>query len=81
MRVEEFGPITAQELYEAICGGEVIETYPDDKPYPSALIFGRTHANRPLHVVCASDSEGNRAVIVTVYQPAPQRWEDYRRRK
>ena len=81
MRVEEFGPITDQELYEAICGGEVIETYPDDKPYPSALIFGRTHSNRPLHVVCAYDSEGDRAMIVTVYQPDPQRWEDYRRRK
>ena len=35
MRQEEFGPITDQELYEAICTGEVSETYPDDTPYPA----------------------------------------------
>ena len=59
MRREEFGPITDQELYEAICTGEVIETYPDDTPYPSVLLFGTTHVNRPLHAVCAYDSEAD----------------------
>jgi len=49
MREEEFGPITDQELYEAICIGEEIEIYPDDTPYPSVLIFGTTNAGRPLH--------------------------------
>lgn len=81
MREEECGPITDQELYEAICRGEVIEMYPDDTPYPSVLIFGRTHVDRPLHTVCAYDSDDDRAVVITVYQPDPQRWEDYRRRK
>ncbi len=81
MREEEFGPITDQELYEAICSGEVIESYPDDTPYPSALIFGTTNIGRPLHTVCAYDSEGDQAFIVTVYQPDPSRWENYRRRK
>ena len=81
MRQEEFGPITDQELYEAICTGEVIETYPNDTPYPSVLLFGTTHVNRPLHTVCAYDSEADRVVIVTVYQPDPRRWENYRRRK
>lgn len=81
MREDEFGSITDQEVYEAICTGEVIETYPDDTPYPSVLIFGTTVTNRPLHAVCAYDSEGDQAVIVTVYQPDPDRWEDYRRRK
>jgi hypothetical protein len=81
MRAEEFGSITDREVYEAICTAEVIETYPDDTPYPSVLLFGTTGANRPLHVVCAYDNEDNRAVIVTVYRPDPGRWEDYRRRK
>ena len=45
MRQEEFGPIPDQELYEAICTGEIIETYPDDTPYPSVLLFGTTHVN------------------------------------
>ena len=66
MREEEFGPITDQELYEAICRGEVIEMYPDDTPYPSVLIFGRTNANRPLYTVCAYDGDGGRTIIVTV---------------
>lgn len=81
MRVEEFGPITDQEVYEAISSGEVIETYYDDKPYPSVLIFGMTKTNRPLHIVCAYNNEDNRAVIITVYHPDSNRWEDYRRRK
>lgn len=81
MRAEEFGPITDQEVYEAICTGEVIETYPDDTPYPCVLIFGTTGANRPLHAVCAYNGEDDQAVIVTVYHPDPDQWEDYRRRK
>ena len=81
MREEEFGPITDQELYEAICRGEVIESYPADTPYPSVLIFGTTNVSRPLHAVCAYDNENDQAVIVTVYHPDPKRWEDYRRRK
>lgn len=81
MREEEFGHITDQEVYEAVCAGEVIETYPDDTPYPSVLIFGTTDADRPLHTVCAYDSQEDRTVVVTVYQPHPDRWESYRRRK
>ena len=81
MRQEEFGPIRDQELYEAICTGEIIEIYADDMPYPSVLLFGTTSANRQLHAVCAYDNEDDRVVIVTVYQPDPRRWEDYRRRK
>lgn len=81
MREEEFGPISDQEVYEAISNGEVIETYPEDMPYPSVLIFGMTSNHRPLHAVCAYDSEDNRVVIVTVYQPDSTRWEGYRSRK
>ena len=81
MRAEEFGAISDEEVNEAICAGEVIETYPEDSPYPSALIFGRTKAVRPLHIVCAYDRLDDRSVIVTVYQPDPDQWEDFRRRK
>jgi hypothetical protein len=81
MQEEEFGHITDQEVYEAICTGEVIELYPEDTPYPSVLIFGITDAKRPLHMVCAYNSGDDQVVVVTVYQPDPNRWEDYRRRK
>ena len=81
MQAEEFGQITDHEVYEAVCTGEVLETYPDDTPYPSVLLFGMTAANRPLHIVCAYERDNDRAVIITVYQPDPNRWEEYRRRK
>ena len=81
MREEEFGAITDQEVYEAIQSGAVIEMYPDDKPYPSALLFGTTASSRPLHAVYAYDSDHDQVIVVTVYQPDPARWEDYRRRK
>ena len=81
MRIEEFGPISEQEVCEAITSGESIEDYPDDQPYPSALILGYTRLRRPLHVVCAHSSEDDIAIVITVYQPDPARWVDYRRRR
>jgi len=53
MRDEPFGRIAEHEAYEALLDGEVIEDYPDDTPYASCLIFGRSRVGRPIHVVCA----------------------------
>jgi len=77
---EEFGEIFDQEVYEAICNGEIIKEYPQDKPYPSVLIFGRTATNRPLHIVSAYDDEENLTIVITVYQPNPKLWMEYKRR-
>jgi hypothetical protein len=81
MQIDEFGSIKDQEVYEAIQDGVIIKEYPDDKPYPSTLIFGKANLERPLHIVCAYDSEENQTIVITVYQPDPERWEDYQRRK
>lgn len=81
MENEEFGRVLEHEVYEAIWNGEVIEEYPDDKPYPSVLIFGRTKMKRPLHIVCAYNKEENLAIIITVYHPDPNLWIEYKRRK
>ena len=51
--LEGLGRIKEQKAFEAIQSGEIIEDYPDDKPYPSVLIFGRTREGRPIHIVCA----------------------------
>jgi hypothetical protein len=32
--------ITATDVREVLANGEVIETYPDDTPYPSQLVLG-----------------------------------------
>lgn len=81
MEHDEFGEIRRQEVDDAIAGGKVIESYPDDEPYPSCLIYGRTSNNRPLHVVCAYAGDSDVTVIVTVYQPDPGKWMDFQRRK
>lgn len=81
MREEEYGPINDQEVYESVQTAEIIEMYPEDTPFPSVLIYGTTIAHRPLHAVCAYDDEQDQIIVVTVYQPDPARWEEYRRRK
>ena len=82
MRQEEFGPIPEVEVGEAIANASVVEEYPDDTPYLSALVLGRTSSERPLHIVCAYAEAEDRAVVITIYQPDPERWEDgFRRRK
>ena len=78
---EEFGNIKEQEVFEAIMSGEVIENYDAAKPYPSKLIYGKSNQGKPLHVVCAYSEEDNMSIIVTVYQPNPDLWYEYRRRK
>lgn len=72
--------ISTQEIREAIAHGQVIEDYPDDKYGPSCLIFGLTHANRPLHVQCSYPTRSFIKVI-TLYEPDPDEWIDFRVRR
>lgn len=62
-------------------GGEVIEEYPDDTPFPSALILGFVSSG-PLHVVAALDASGPDPYIITVYRPSPDKFEpDWKTRR
>ena len=71
--------IDTEDVRHVLTAGEVIEDYPDDFPYPSALMLGWV-AERPLHIVTAHAPEST--VIITVYEPDPTRWEpDYKTRK
>jgi hypothetical protein len=72
--------ISVQELREAIAGGEVIETYTEDKYGPSCLIFGMTDAGRPVHVQC-SDPSRFIVKIITVYEPDPALWVEFKVRR
>jgi hypothetical protein len=61
--------------------GEIIASYPDDKPYPSRLVLG-WKGQRPIHIVVADNVAGGEIVVVTVYQPDPALWTDsFRRRR
>lgn len=72
--------ISVQELREAIAGGDVIEVYPEDKYGPSCLIFGVTRAGRPVHVQC-SDPSRPTVKIITVYEPDPALWIEFKVRR
>ena len=72
--------ITVQEVREAIASAEVIEYYPNDKYGPSCLIFGITANGRPIHVQCSYPSRPLIAII-TIYEPDPLRWIDFRTRR
>ena len=54
--------------------GKTIEAYPEDQPYPSRLILGWEGA-RPIHVVAADNLVGHETIIITVYEPDLDRWE------
>jgi hypothetical protein len=81
MENEESGEIRENEVSAAVLTGKMIETYPEDEPYPSCLIYGRTSANRPLHIVCAYAKEHETAIIITTYEPDADRWIDFKRRR
>ena len=81
MEVEELGEIKDNEVFEAVLNGKIIEGYPEDKPYPSCLIYGKTSDERPLHIVCAYAEDADNVIIITVYQPRLDLWIDFERRK
>lgn len=69
------------EVLHIIETGEMIETYPDDHPYPSQLLFG-WYEDRPLHVVVADHADDQEMIVITVYEPDADQWEaDLKRRK
>jgi hypothetical protein len=72
--------ISVQELDEAIASGEIIEDYPDDRYGPSCLIFGFTLAYRPLHIQCSYPTRPL-VKIITLYEPDPNEWIDFRIRR
>ncbi len=81
MEKEEFGVILTSELIESVDNLELLKEYPDDSPYPSALVLGRTKKLRPLHFMAAYSEEEELLTIVTVYQPDPNRWVEFKKRK
>ena len=73
--------ITVLEMEEAISGrSEFLEDYPEDKYGPSCLILGFTKTGRPLHIQCSYPSRPP-IKIITLYEPDPDLWVDFRIRK
>ena len=77
-RMSERG-IREEDVARVISEGREIESYPDDKPYPSRLVLGWAEG-KPIHVVAAA--AGDAIIVITVYEPDPGQWEaGFERRK
>ncbi|ASC74136.1 hypothetical protein XM38_051110 [Halomicronema hongdechloris C2206] len=58
-----------------------IAAYPDDRPYPSYLMFDMVN-QRPIHVVAAKDNETQTVYVVTAHEPDANLWQpDFKTRK
>jgi len=73
--------IGREMVKKVLMAGEVIEDYPDDTPYPSALFLGFVDGD-PLHVVMAFDAESEHCYVITAYVPDLEHFEDgFRKRR
>lgn len=69
-----------QEIHASVLVGEIIETYPEDTPYPSCLVLGWIGPDKPIHTVWAYNAATGYAVLVTVCRPDPRRWIEWKER-
>ena len=60
--------ISRADVKRAVISGIIIESYEDDKPYPSFLIAD-IGVNKALHVVAAFDFVNKICYIITAYIP------------
>jgi hypothetical protein len=73
--------ISRAAVKQVLSEGDVVEDYPDDRPFPSALFLGVVEGI-PLHVVAAYDSEIGYCFVITVYKPDLEHFEaDYKTRR
>jgi Domain of unknown function (DUF4258) len=73
--------VSIREVQAAIEFGETVASYPDDLPYPSALVLGLV-AGRPIHVVVGREPITEICYVITAYEPNSELWEaDFKRRK
>ena len=65
--------ISQADVLRAIQGGEIIEQYPDDYPYPSCLLLGADTAGDPLHLRCRRGP--GEMWMITANHPDPDEWD------
>lgn len=65
--------IKIQDITNAIETGEIIEDYPEDYPFPSCLILGKS-GEVNIHIVASINAD--MIYLITAYIPNPDKWED-----
>lgn len=80
-RERDADQILVTDIEEALSSvrTELLEDYPEDPRGHSHLLLGFTERGDPIHAVCAVH-EGT-LVIITVYRPDPNLWENLRVRR
>jgi hypothetical protein len=76
--------ISPQDVRHVVEHGQVVETYPDDQPFPAWLLLGyrNDRAAEPIHVVLGYDSRADTGYVVTAYVPHQGQWfPDWRTRR
>lgn len=76
------GRFIPREIILASCANyEVIEEYPGDKYLPSYLIYSE-YQGEQIHILFATDTEGDNVRIITAYRPSLTEWEgDFKTRR
>ena len=73
--------ISDAEIREAMLNeSEILEDYPKDKYGPSCLVYAITGDGRHLHILISYPTRPL-IKIITVYEPDPELWNNYKIRK
>jgi hypothetical protein len=73
--------ILREDVIRVLVKGQLLEEYPEDTPFPSALLLGKA-GNRHLHVVVAMNPTVGTVFVITVYEPDQSHFEsDLRTRR
>lgn len=73
--------ISRASVKHIIINGEMIENYPDDKPFPSGLFYGPWE-DVILHAVISYDAASRKIFVITAYWPDEEHFEsDFRTRR
>lgn len=73
-RIFERG-IDPDDIENSLKTGEVIEEYPDDKPFPSLLILNFING-KAIHIVFSFDKTDETMYLITAYYPDESIWDD-----
>ncbi len=76
-------PMTVSEVEVSLQKAEVVEEYPHLHRYlPDCLVLAFISTDRPIHCVVAINEPQDYVLIVTIYQPTNQEWQnDWQTRK
>ncbi|AQG78460.1 DUF4258 domain-containing protein [Spirosoma montaniterrae] len=73
--------IRQADVLNGLIFGVIIQEYPDDTPFASALFLCFTE-HGPLHIVASLNETNAETHIITAYNPSLERFEeDYKTRK